>query len=86
MCVPSVVLGVEQEVGADDGDTDGDDGEDDEHEQHEAIHVVDLVGPEGCEDEVHLNEDGPKGQHTAQRDNHSGLHEPIGDTQDYISQ
>jgi hypothetical protein len=44
--VPSVVLCVEQEVGADDGDADGDDGQDDEDEQHEAVHVVDLVGPE----------------------------------------
>ena len=40
---PSVVLRVEQEVGADDGDADGDDGEDQEDEEHEAVDVVDLV-------------------------------------------
>lgn len=50
--VPSVVLRIEQEVGADDGDADGDDGEDDEDQQHEAVHVVDLVRPERREDEV----------------------------------
>ena len=50
--VPSVVLRVEQEVGADDGDADGDDGQDDKDQQHEAVHVVDLVRPERCEDEV----------------------------------
>ena len=49
---PAVVLGVEQEVGADDRDADGDDREDDEDEQHEAEHVVDLVRPERREDEV----------------------------------
>ena len=49
---PSVVLCIEEEVGADDGDADSDDGEDDEHKQHEAIHIVDLVGPERREDEI----------------------------------
>ena len=50
--VPSVVLRVEEEVGADDGDADGDDGQDDEDEEHEAVDVVDLVGPERGEDEI----------------------------------
>ena len=50
--VPAVVLGVEQEVGADDGDADGHHRQDHQHQQHEAVHVVDLVGPERCEDEV----------------------------------
>jgi len=54
--IPSVVLGVEQEVGADDGDTDGDDGQDEEHQQHEAVHVVDLVRPERREDKIPGNE------------------------------
>jgi hypothetical protein len=50
--LPSVVLGVEQEVGADDGHADGDNDEDQKDQQHEAVDVVDLVGPEGREDEV----------------------------------
>lgn len=50
--LPSVVLGVEQEVGADDGDADGDDAEDEEDQQHEAVHVVDLVRPERRENKV----------------------------------
>jgi len=49
---PSVVLGVEQEVGADDRDAHGDDGEQQHDEQHEAVDVVDLVGPEGREHKV----------------------------------
>ena len=40
--LPVVVLGVEQEVGAHNGDAGGDDAEDEEHEQHEAVHIVHL--------------------------------------------
>ena len=50
--LPSVVLCVEQEVGADDGDANSDDGQDHEDQEHEAVHVVDLVSPERGEDEV----------------------------------
>ena len=50
--LPSVILCVEQEVGADDGDADSDDGQDHEDQEHEAVHVVDLVSPERGEDEV----------------------------------
>ena len=49
---PSVVLGVEQEVGAHDGDADSDDAQDHQHQHHEAVDVVDLVGPERCEDKI----------------------------------
>lgn len=55
--LPSVVLCVEEEVGADDGDADGDDGQDEEHQQHESVDVVDLVGPERGEDEVPENKE-----------------------------
>lgn len=51
-CSPSVVLGVEQEVRAHDGDAHGHDAQDDQDQHHEAVHVVDFVGPERCEDEV----------------------------------
>ena len=46
LSLPSVILCIEQEVGAYDGDTDGDDSKDDEDKEHEAIHIVDLVCPE----------------------------------------
>ena len=49
---PSVILGIEKEVRTDNGHADCDDGQDDEYEQHESIDVIDLVSPEGCEDEV----------------------------------
>lgn len=52
LSVPSVVLGVEQKVRAHDGDAHGHDAQDDQDQHHEAVHVVDLVGPEGREDEV----------------------------------
>lgn len=50
--LPSIVLGVEQEIRADDRDTNGDDDEDQEDQQHEAVDVVNLVSPERCENEV----------------------------------
>lgn len=49
---PSVILGVEQEVRAHDGDTHSDDAQDHQDQHHEAVHVVDLIGPERREDEV----------------------------------
>ena len=50
--LPSVVLSIEQEVGADNGDTHSDHHHDQEHQQHETKHIVDLVLPKGGEDEV----------------------------------
>ncbi len=47
------------------------------HQQHEAVNVVDLVGPERGEDEVHLDEDGSEWQDAAQEDDHQRLHEPL---------
>ena len=53
--IPSVVLCVEQEVCAHNGDADCDDGKDHKDEEHEAVDVVDLVRPERGEDEVPLS-------------------------------
>ena len=50
--LPSVVLRVEQEVGADNSDTHSDHHHDKEHQEHEAKHIVHLVLPEGREDKV----------------------------------
>jgi len=43
---PSIVLSVQQEVGANDGDTDSDDNQNEKHQQHKAIDIVDLIRPE----------------------------------------
>mmetsp|Transcript_12281 Transcript_12281/g.30008 ORF Transcript_12281/g.30008 Transcript_12281/m.30008 type:complete len:433 (-) Transcript_12281:995-2293(-) len=75
--LPVIVFGVEQEVGAHDGDARGDDEQDAHHQQHEAVHVVDLVVPEGREDEVHLDEDGAKGQQPARRCDDRGPQVPL---------
>jgi len=50
--LPPIVLGIQQEVGAHNGNTDGDNCKYDEDEQHKSIHVVDLVRPERREYEV----------------------------------
>lgn len=50
--LPSVVFCVEKEVGTDDGNTDSNNAQDHQHQQHKSIHIVNLVGPERCEDEV----------------------------------
>ena len=38
--------------------------------KHEPVDVVDLVGPEGGEDEIHLDEDAAKGQYTPDKNYH----------------
>ena len=38
--------------------------------KHEPVDVVDLVGPEGGEDEIHLDEDTAKGQYTPDKNYH----------------
>jgi len=49
---PPIVLGIQQEVGAYNGNTDSDNGEYDEDEKHKSIDVVDLVRPERREYKV----------------------------------
>lgn len=50
--LPSVVFCIEKEVGTDDGNTDCNNAQDHQHQHHKSIHIVNLVGPERCEDEV----------------------------------
>jgi hypothetical protein len=50
--LPPVVLGIEQEIRADNRHADGDCDENEEHQQHEAVDIVNLVRPERCEDEI----------------------------------
>ena len=45
--------------------------------QHESVDVVYLVGPEGGEDEVHLDEDAAEGEDPTQQDDGQRLHEPF---------
>lgn len=59
-----MVLGIKQKVGANNSDTGRDDEQNAEDKEHEAINIVDLVGPERGEDEIHLNEDRAKRQNS----------------------
>lgn len=43
--MPSVILGIQKEVGAHDGDTNSNDNQNKENQEHEAINVIDLVRP-----------------------------------------
>lgn len=54
--LPSVVLSIEQEVSTYYGNTHSNDDHDYEYKHHESIDIVDLIGPERCEDEVPTNE------------------------------
>jgi len=68
--VPAVVLRIQQQVRRDDGHARHDDREDEEDGEHEAVHVVELVVPEGGEDEVGLDEDGAEGQQAREEAHH----------------
>ena len=70
---PVVVLRVEEEVAADDGDTHLDDDQDGQDGEQEAVHEVVLVAPDGGEQEKHLDEDGPERQHSADYGDPEGL-------------
>ena len=48
-----------------------------EDEEHEAVNVVNLVGPERGENEVHLDEDRTEGEDAAEHDDRERLHEPL---------
>jgi len=64
--LPVVILGIEAEIGGNDGGHADDNDEDGVHAQHESIDVVELVVPEGGEDVVELDEDGSKGKNSAE--------------------
>lgn len=65
-----MVFRIENEVGADNGDADGDDHEDEEDKERETEDVVDLVRPERREDEVHFDKDAAKREESTQQ-NHN---------------
>jgi hypothetical protein len=44
--LPTIVLGIQQEVGAHNGHTNSHYHQNDKHQEHKAINVVDLVSPE----------------------------------------
>ena len=50
--IPSVIFSIQQEVCADNRDTDCDDNQNDEDEEHETIDVVNLICPERRKDKV----------------------------------
>lgn len=49
---PSVVLSIEQEVCANDGNANRHDAEDNQNQHHKTVHIVNFVGPKGGEDKV----------------------------------
>lgn len=49
---PSVVLSIEQEVCANNGNANCHDAEDNQNQHHKTVHIVNFVGPEGGEDKV----------------------------------
>lgn len=59
--LPSVVLGIQQEICAHNCHTYGHNDHDDGDQQHESVDVVDFVGPERGENKVHLDEYGAEG-------------------------
>mmetsp|Transcript_25720 Transcript_25720/g.41104 ORF Transcript_25720/g.41104 Transcript_25720/m.41104 type:complete len:244 (-) Transcript_25720:1218-1949(-) len=75
--VPVVVLGVEEEVRAHDGNAQRDDDKNQKDEEEKAVHVVHLVVPDGGEDEVCLDEDGAEGQQAAHDGDHDGTKVPL---------
>ena len=75
--LPSVVFCVEEEICANYSNADGDNGKNKKHQKHEPINVVDLVSPERCENKVHLNEDGAKGQDASHWYDHQWFHKPL---------
>lgn len=49
---PSVVLSIEQEIRANNGDANCHDAKDDQDQHHKTIYIINFVGPKGCEDKV----------------------------------
>jgi hypothetical protein len=62
--LPPIVFSIQQEVRADDCDTDGNNDKNDENQEHESIDVVDLVRPERRENKIHFNENRSKWQNS----------------------
>ena len=60
-------LSAKLEVGEHDADLAAADGQDDVHQEQEAEHVVELVLPDGREDEEELDKHGSERQHTGQQ-------------------
>jgi hypothetical protein len=60
-----VILRIEDKVHSYNGRTHCHHAQNGIHQKHEPVHVVELVRPESCEDEVHLDEDRAEGQDTS---------------------
>ena len=74
--LPVIILRVQDEIHCDNGGAYCYHAQDGVHQEHEAIHIVKLVRPEGCEDEVHLYENGSKGQNSSNGDDEVGVSIP----------
>lgn len=49
---PSVVFSIEEEVGTDDGHAHSHNAQDHQHKHHESVHIINLIGPERCENKI----------------------------------
>ena len=54
-------LGIQEKISAHNRDAESHDHQNGEDQKHKSKHVVNLIGPEGRKDEVHLDKNGAKG-------------------------
>lgn len=74
--MPSVILCIKEEVGADNSDAYCHDNKNAVHQQHESVDVVELVVPERSEDEVHLNKNAAEREDSRNQDDGNGTSKP----------
>lgn len=65
---PVVILSTEVEVAEEDGGLGAGDDQDDVHQEQEPVHVVNLRGPDGVENEEELDEDAAERENSAHDD------------------
>jgi len=71
-----IILTTQLEVAHDDGDFGTGQDQDDEDDEQESKDVIELVTPNGRQDEEELDEYGTKGQDTSHQNREQGAHVP----------
>lgn len=54
--LPPIILGIQQEICAHNGNANGDHSQNGKHEQHKAIDIIDFIRPERGEDKVPVHQ------------------------------
>lgn len=75
--LPPIVFSVQQEISTNNCHTNGDNHQNDEDQQHESVHIVDFIGPERRENEIHFDKYRSEWQDTAQQYDDGRFHEPF---------